>query len=56
MVYRGATRDGRNVIVEPKYGQIRDWLLPLITILEEIEEFLGLAQTRNKVLMRNVHL
>jgi hypothetical protein len=55
IVYRGETPDG-NYMVEPKYKEISAWLLPMIGVLEDIEETLGLAQVTNKMLVNNVHL
>lgn len=53
LVYRGETADG-DYMVEPRYNEINARLLPMIEVLEDIEETLGLAQVLNKSLVRRV--
>lgn len=49
LVYRSETADGDHLIFEPRYAEIVAWLLPMIDILDDMEETLGLAQVLNRL-------
>lgn len=51
LVYLGETEEG-DIKVQPKYGEISNWLLPTLRVLEDLQEFLGLAQVKNKSLTK----
>ncbi len=52
LIYRGETATG-DLIVEPKYAELYEWLLPMVHVLGDIEEALGLAQVTNRTLIKN---
>ncbi len=55
LVYRGETADG-NLMVQPKYNELSAWLLPALYVLDDIQEFLGLAQVTNRALTKHAQL
>lgn len=55
LVYRGETAEG-DLRVEPKYNELNAWLLPVVHVLEDIQEVLGLAQVTNRALTKGASL
>jgi hypothetical protein len=55
LIYRGETNDG-NLMIQPKYNELSAWLLPTLHVLEDIQEFLGLAQVTNRALTKHTEL
>lgn len=55
LVYRGETSEG-DLMVQPNYEALRDWILPTVRVLEDIQEVLGLAQVTNRALSKPTRL
>ncbi len=54
LISRGENAAG-DLMIEPRYAELNAWLLPMLEVLDDIEETLGLAQVTNRTLIKAAH-